>query len=225
MRYPGGKGRCYQHIVSLMPPHRTYIETHLGGGAVLRHKKLAERSIGIDLDDRVIARWRGVDLPGLSLVHGDALAFLRSFSFDGSELVYCDPPYLRSTRRSERIYRHECSEAQHKDLLALLRTLPCAVILSSYECPLYAETLSDWRSVQFPGDSHVGPRTEWAWCNFPEPVTLHDPRFVGADFREREKIKRRRVGLTRKIERLPALERAALLNDLRQRYPALEGSP
>jgi hypothetical protein len=57
MRYPGGKGRCYQHLISLMPPHRTYIETHLGGGAVLRHKRPAETNIGLEKDEAVVERW------------------------------------------------------------------------------------------------------------------------------------------------------------------------
>jgi hypothetical protein len=34
-----------------MPPHDTYIETHLGSGAVMFHKPLAARTIGIDVDE------------------------------------------------------------------------------------------------------------------------------------------------------------------------------
>ena len=30
MGYPGGKGRMWQNITALMPPHSVYIETHLG---------------------------------------------------------------------------------------------------------------------------------------------------------------------------------------------------
>ena len=35
MRYDGGKGACYRQLINLMPPHRRYVETHLGGGAVI----------------------------------------------------------------------------------------------------------------------------------------------------------------------------------------------
>ena len=37
MRYPGGKGGAgvYQTIINNIPPHDTYIETHLGGGNIL----------------------------------------------------------------------------------------------------------------------------------------------------------------------------------------------
>ncbi len=50
MSYPGGKGKCYQRLINLMPPHETYIESHLGGGAVLRNKRPAKANIGIDAD-------------------------------------------------------------------------------------------------------------------------------------------------------------------------------
>ena len=72
MTYPGGKGRCYKRIISLMPPHRTYIETHLGHGAVLRHKKPAHESFGYDQDPTVIAWWRGVSSPSLDVAASDA---------------------------------------------------------------------------------------------------------------------------------------------------------
>jgi len=36
--YPGGKGGSgvYQKIINLIPPHDVYIETHLGGGSIMR---------------------------------------------------------------------------------------------------------------------------------------------------------------------------------------------
>ena len=52
MRYPGGKGGAgvYQTIINNIPPHDTYIETHLGGGNILERKRPAARSVGIDVD-------------------------------------------------------------------------------------------------------------------------------------------------------------------------------
>jgi hypothetical protein len=53
MSYLGSKGGSgvYQKIIAEMPPHDTYIETHLGSGAVMFHKPLAARTIGIDVDE------------------------------------------------------------------------------------------------------------------------------------------------------------------------------
>ena len=49
-------GLC-QPIIALMPPHDTYIETHLGGGAIMRRKPAARHNVGIDLDSRAIERF------------------------------------------------------------------------------------------------------------------------------------------------------------------------
>lgn len=54
MKYLGAKSGSgvYQAIVAQMPPHDTYIETHLGSGAVMRAKPPAARSIGVEIDRR-----------------------------------------------------------------------------------------------------------------------------------------------------------------------------
>ena len=45
----------YQNIIAMMPPHDTYIETHLGGGAVMRNKPPARNNIAIDIDPEPLA--------------------------------------------------------------------------------------------------------------------------------------------------------------------------
>src|SRR3712207_141186 len=117
MTYPGGKGRAYQRIISLMPPHDTYVETHLGGGSVVRRKRPARRSIGVEIDSRVIEHWRANPLPGLEVVSGCAVRFLREFAFSGDELVYADPPYWPDSRRRARCYRHDYTREHHIELL------------------------------------------------------------------------------------------------------------
>ena len=230
MRYPGGKGRCYQHLISLMPPHRVYVETHLGGGAVLRHKRRARVNVGIERDETVVARWRALAVEGVEIVQGDAVTFLSTYPFEGDELVYSDPPYPKETRAKARIYRHDYGRDDHVGLLRVLRRLPCKVIVSSYDNPLYAEALGDWRVVRFKGDSHTGPRTETAWLNFEETDALHDYAHVGGDFRERERLRRRRDGLSERIGGMAPRERHALFLDLALRYgqdlrSALEAAP
>lgn len=67
MVYDGGKGAAgvYQTLINLMPPYQTYIERFLDGGAVLLNKRPARRSIGLDLNAKVPACWRGDELPDL----------------------------------------------------------------------------------------------------------------------------------------------------------------
>lgn len=52
MSYLGSKGGSgvYQKIIAEMPPHDTYIETHLGSGAVMLRKPPAMHNVGIDID-------------------------------------------------------------------------------------------------------------------------------------------------------------------------------
>ena len=66
-------GLC-QALIALMPPHAVYIETHLGGGAVMRRKPAALRNIGIDLDGRALSRFE-CGHP-VELVRGDCHAYL-----------------------------------------------------------------------------------------------------------------------------------------------------
>ncbi len=80
MSYLGSKAAsgAYQAIIALMPPHDTYIETHLGSGAVLQRKPTATRSYGIDLAPNVIAKSIHYNA---TLLCADAVTFLQSFDF------------------------------------------------------------------------------------------------------------------------------------------------
>lgn len=149
------------------------------------------------------------------LLVADALDFLRSYAFTGSELVYCDPPYVRSTRRTRgRLYRYELDDSQHAALLALLRSLPCAVMVSGYRSALYEQTLGDWRSIEFQAQTRGGPATEVVWMNYPPPPDLHEYTHLGHTFRERERQKRQQARWARKVAAKPLLEQKALLAGL-----------
>lgn len=218
MHYPGGKGKCFQRLINLMPPHLTYIESHLGGGAVMRNKRPAFRNIGIDTDSAVIDRWRR-EYPGrCELVHGDAVAFLQGYQFSGDELVYADPPYLAETRRNIRIYRHEYCFRDHVRLLEILDTLPCRVMISGYDSLLYRERLADWRLVTFAAKTHADVREECVWLNFDAPAALHDASFLGSSFREREAAKRRSSRMIDRFQRMSPIERSHVLRLLNERF-------
>ena len=142
MGYFGSKatsGLC-QPLIAMMPPHSVYIETHLGGGAIIKRKPPALRNIGIDRDARVLDAFE-CDYP-VDLVHGCAHRFLAEFTFEGTELLYCDPPYLKRTRRSKRRYRFDYEDCDHEALLELLAQVPCQVMVSGYASTLYEARLA-----------------------------------------------------------------------------------
>ncbi len=213
MNYPGGKGGVFQKLVNLMPPHDVYIETHLGGGAVMRNKRSAQRNIGIEVDPEVVEMWKDRHTTDFELVHDDAINYLNNYSFRGPELVYCDPPYLRETRKKhKRLYKYEYSREQHIELLKVLKTLPCMVMISGYDSILYKESLKGWNTHSFQAACHNGVATEWVWMNYSSPVILHDYRYLGNNFRERERIKRKSKRWVERLQSMPVLERQSLLS-------------
>jgi DNA adenine methylase len=202
----------WQQIISQMPPHTTYIEPFLGTGAVLLRKKPARSTIAIDIDAAAVSRL--AVQPGTTVICGDGIRYLRTRRWTGGELVYCDPPYLMSSRSCpRRYYRHEFSDADHERLLDVLLGIPCPVILSGYASKLYANKIGHWRTHTFTTSNRAGQRvTECLWMNFPEPFEYHDTRFMGTNFRERERIKRKKLRWVQFILRMSTFERAAILD-------------
>lgn len=216
--YPGGKGGdgVYQVIINQMPPHRVYIEPFLGGGAIMRHKRPAMASIGIDSDANVLRMWRGyAGVPGLEVEQGDGVEWLARYQWRGDELVYCDPPYLMDTRSCQRpLYRVEMGdEADHERLLKVLVGLPTRVMISGYYSDLYADHLTGWRTVTFNAITRGGKvAEEWLWCNFPEPDELHDYRWLGGNYRERERVRKRQKRWRARLLAMSRMERLAMLS-------------
>ena len=211
--YPGGKGGVFQRLINLMPPHEVYIETHLGGGAVMRNKRPAGHNIGIEIDPKVIRSWTAANEIGFEVVHGDAITFLNGYPFTGKELVYCDPPYLRETRKKYYpLYKYEYTQEQHMELLEVIKSLPCLVMISGYKSPLYSELLENWSAYSFQAACHHGVATEYIWMNYPVPEELHDYRYLGDTFRDRERIKLKSERWVRRLRAMPILERQALLS-------------
>lgn len=217
--YPGGKNRDYQRIINLIPPHRVYIETHVGSGAVLRNKLPAKISIAIDLDPEPL---RDLNAKygdnGPQFVNADAVEWLLNYHFQGDEFVYADPPYVLSSRRQQRhIYRYEYTDADHEEFLGVVRTLPCKIMISGYLNDIYQEILQGWNVETYQtmtrGNSIA---TEYLWMNYSKPVELHDYRFLGNNYRERERIKRKKRRWANKLKKMPTLERQAILAALRE---------
>ncbi len=209
--YFGGKGGVFRTIINLIPPHDTYIETHLGGGAVMRHKRTASLNIGIDIDPAVTRTFK---LPGAIVKKDDATRFLKSYEFSGNEFVYCDPPYLLETRKGGKQYNFEYTPEQHIELLETLNGLPCMVMISGYYSDLYASLLGGWNSHSFEAQTRQGKAVEWIWFNYPWPKKLHDYSYLGTNFRDRERIKRKRQRWIERLLLMPVLERNAIVDGL-----------
>lgn len=152
-------------------------------------------------------------LPKFEFFEKDGISLLRNWvSETHRTLIYCDPPYLLSTRTGGKMYTHEMTEKQHEKLLDVLVSVPYMVMVSGYWSQLYAKKLRGWRTFEYSTVVRSGDRArEWVWCNFPEPVALHDYAFLGDNYRERERIKRKQARWVGRLHKMPLLERRSLL--------------
>lgn len=81
-------------------------------------------------------------------------------------LIYADPPYLLSERHGKQ-YRCEMSDADHIELLRLLKEHRGPVLISGYPSKLYDLELGDWnRETKAVRNQLSAPRTEVLWTNF-----------------------------------------------------------
>lgn len=212
MNYLGTKSGSgvYQAIIAQMPPHDTYIETHLGAGAVMLRKPPAPRSIGIEIDPKTIASF---PMPaGVEVIQGDCVDVLRGLDFAelGRVLLYVDPPYLTETRKSAKRYRYDYDRFDHVRLLNCLLLLPARIIISGYPSALYAEHLDGWRTFTFQAMTRGGPRTEQVWMNFAAGDVAH-ASYAGRNFTDRQRIKRKAARWAAMYRELSPGERLAVL--------------
>lgn len=229
MSYPGGKegAGVWQRIVNAMPPHEVYVEMFAGGAAVLRHKQPADVEFAFELDPEQFEKlraWASEAGRCVAVSNSNCMAWLRdrveAQALDSGTLIYADPPYPLSTRRTDRIrYFNELTDEDHIALLEDLRRaarLGARVMLSGYRCALYDERLEDWHRIDYEAMTRGGVRVpESLWINFPPPLELqHGYAVVGENFRERERIKRKRRRWLANFSALAPLEREAIFHDL-----------
>ncbi|KPN64242.1 hypothetical protein SAMN04488527_101242 [Aliiroseovarius crassostreae] len=228
MTYPGGKNGMgiYQRIINHMPPHKAYIEAFLGSGAVLRNKRPAETNIGIDRSEAAISLC--LDLAGSKsceyrLFQDDALELLPSMKRVLAEsvlidqpdtLIYADPPYVMGTRKGGELYDFEMSDEDHQQLLSILTEARCMVMISGYRSPLYDDALGHFHRVDYQANTRRGQVTECLWMNFRPPAELHDYSHLGENYRDRERIRRKKARWSEKFRKMDRLERLAIMDAL-----------
>lgn len=219
--YFGGKNGSgvYQQIINQIRPHDVYMELFAGSGAIVQYKKPAPVATYInDVDPNIIAAWNGcsIDIPNCAISESCAVDFLNSFIFDPGlrYVIYLDPPYPLTSRRSDReVYNFEMTDDQHRELLTVARSLPgnVDVLISTYENPMYSEMLQGWNLHTFTAQTRKGPATEFLYMNYNNEGKLHQYDLLGTDYIDRQRIKRKIERETKKLLNLPAPERNAVI--------------
>lgn len=188
-------------LVSLMPYSREVFDDAYKPGAADRFEKAAKfiarcdmghgfRENGkktgfkIDIQGReaayAVKHWNMV--PGLvmecaarlkqvQIEHRPASNVIERFNFPGV-LIYCDPPYVLSTRHGEQ-YRHEMDEKGHMDLLDLLKAHKGHVVISGYRSKLYDDMLHGWHVEEHTSrNQRHREAKEVLWMNFDPAIQV-----------------------------------------------------
>ena len=94
-------------------------------------------------------------------------------------------------------------------------TVRASILISGYAGLLYAGLYRHWRRQDFTVMTRGGPAIESVWMNYPPPEKFHDTRFIGANFTDRQRIKRKAARWVKRLMSMPAAEREAILERIR----------
>jgi DNA adenine methylase len=147
-------------------------------------------------------------LPGAIKENLDYRSLIGKYDNDALKTVfYFDPPYLIETRRSQRrLYTFDWQEQEHYEFLERCR------MISHYPCKLYDDGLKSWRRMYYQSMTRGGVRTECVYMNFSPPALLLDHQYIGDNFTDRQRIKRKVARLISRLNRETPQERAAILS-------------
>ncbi len=219
-KFVGGKGGMGvpQRLINQIPPHEVLIEPFAGEAVIACTMRPASEIILVDK-----VRQPGLAIPAThrrvtTFLQGDGISYLRERKYSGKEFVYADPPYLLSARaaRGKHYYEHDWQDAMHRRFLAVAVAINARVMISGYRSPMYDDALAEWRRIEFQVRTRGGGwATEVIWMNYPEPTELHDYRFVGENFRERQRLRKKIRRAVLDLLSMPVIERRALFHELR----------
>lgn len=220
-RYTGNKGSygSYQNIINEFPVHTDFISGFAGSGSVEKRKKLAPgQNIVFELSGKVIEKFWQNNQYGYTVHFSDFLAWYASQKKElcgPHRLIFCDPPYLHSTRSSGKDhYEHEWDEQTHKTFLQMASRAKDNFCICHPKCKLYDKYLQDWRVKQWRVMTHTGPGTETLYMNYAKPRELHQYNYLGDNFTDRQRNKRRRDTLQKRLQQLTPEQRIAELHEL-----------
>jgi len=118
---------------------------------------------------KIVARLRQFQIE-----NQDAIDLFNRVNLPGN-IVYFDPPYLLSTRKSKKRYLHEVESDFHSQLATIVKNAKCFVAISGYDSPLYDDLFTGfYKSIDKPKQANTGKvkKSECLWTNY-DPITIN----------------------------------------------------
>lgn len=242
--YDGGKSGegTYQQIINNIPPHNIYIEAFAGHAGIFRKIRRAPLSILNDIDGKTIEQLTAIiksdkieickdffqgnlfekpQRPVVIIRNNDYSVILDRFGSNNESFIFCDPPYPMKTRRDQqtKLYRFDWeSDELHEKFLERCKLCKCNLMIASYPNHLYESILSGWYKHEYFSTTRKGAAREVIYMNYPPPVIIHDFTYLGKNYRERQNLKAKIKRHIKRLNKLSAHERTALLSSYIQIY-------
>ncbi len=233
--YNGGKAGngTYQQIINHIPKHDVFVDAMVGNGGIFFNLKLPGLTVINDVDSCIIEKYRSLTVKNDDSGHGRSIT-IENDDYAGiiakyddmirKVFFYFDPPYLKETRKSQKdLYKFEWTEDDHIIFLNKALTVRNDVMISHYPCALYDSILHEWITHDFESQTRNGKAIERIYMNYPKPDVLQDFRYLGKDYRERQRIKRKIERQLQKLKNMPSDERAGILSAVIAKYDVTAG--
>ena len=240
----GGKRRLASRILPLFPDHGCYVEPFCGAAALYFLKVPAKVEVLNDVNGELVNLYRVVQHhleeflrqfkwaltsrqifkwlqatppePLTEIQRAARFFYLQKNAFGGKVAGQTfgasatAPPRLNLLRLEE-----DLSDAHLRLAGATIEHLDWAECIRRYDRPatLFYCDPPYWAATQ------NGTREETLWFNFEPPTKLHDARYLGSSFRERQSRKRRLQRLQMKVKSMEPTERNAFMQWMSEQYP------
>lgn len=120
--------------------------------------------------DTAAARLRGDTTHLVQIEHMDALKLIERYN-NPDVLMYLDPPYVRSARKSGALYNHEMDDEGQILLLDTIEKSRAKIVISGYESELYNQRLAGWYKDSTQSQTTSAKMaTETIWMNYEPPT-------------------------------------------------------
>lgn len=117
-----------------------------------------------------VDRLKGTTTNLVQIESMDALQLIEKYNFP-DVLMYLDPPYVKSTRRTNKLYKVEMDEEGQNKLLDLIVESKAKIVLSGYQSDLYDERLKGWKKDTIQTRTTATDiATETIWMNYEPPL-------------------------------------------------------
>lgn len=104
----------------------------------------------------------------------DAMRLIERYN-NADTLMYLDPPYIKSTRKSGALYKVEMDDEQHRQLMRAISESRAKIIISGYASSIYSDYLKGWETDKIITHTTSADKAEEIiWMNYQPPATQID---------------------------------------------------